>query len=79
MGRLPGWIPLGPDLRAGQVPQAVAPAGTWQGSFLAPGGAFALLGTTMAPGFDFTDFEPGQGDELRKQYPEFEELIRRLS
>src|SRR5262245_2914999 len=40
-------LTLGPDLLAGQSPQVVVPHGVWQGSVLAPGGAFALLGTTM--------------------------------
>jgi predicted cupin superfamily sugar epimerase len=69
---------LGSDVLAGQSPQLVVPAGVWQGSCLAPGGTFALLGTTMAPGFDFADYEPGDGACLSAQYPEFEELIRRL-
>src|SRR5947209_730779 len=52
-------VVLGPDLLGGQCVQAVVPAGVWQGSALRPGGAFALLGTTMAPGFEFADYEPG--------------------
>jgi uncharacterized protein len=49
-GRL---VRLGSDLAAGQRPQVVAPAGAWQGARLVPGGAhgYALLGTTMAPGY----------------------------
>jgi predicted cupin superfamily sugar epimerase len=69
---------LGADVPAGQVPQVVVPAGTWQGSWLRPGGRFALLGTTMAPGFDFADYQPGQRDELRAQYPAWHEWIDRL-
>src|SRR5262245_56497842 len=45
-------VVLGTDLLAGQRPQVVVPRKVWQGSFLEPGGRFALLGTTMAPGFD---------------------------
>jgi len=41
---------LGPDVAAGQRPQLVVPAGTWQGS--SPGGAWSLVGTTTAPPFD---------------------------
>src|SRR5262249_43063234 len=72
-------VTLGSNLLAGQSPQLVVPAGVWQGSCLAPGGAFALLGTTMAPGFDFADFEPGDRSLLNAQYPEFADFIRRLS
>ena len=54
------------------------PAGTWQGSCLAAGGEFALMGTTMAPGFEFSDYEGGEGEVLLKSHPAFAERIRRL-
>ena len=60
---------LGPDLGAGMQVQTVVAGGTWQGSRLADGGAFALLGTTMAPGFDFADFEPADRATLQAHYP----------
>jgi predicted cupin superfamily sugar epimerase len=71
-------VVLGGDLNAGQHPQLVVPGGTWQGSMLAPGGTFALLGTTMAPGFDFADFEPADKNYLIARYPAFASLIDRL-
>jgi len=47
---------------------------------LVPGeGQFALLGTTMAPGFDFADFEAGNRKHLLARYPAFADEIRRLS
>ena len=70
---------LGPDLRAGQRVQHVVAGGTWQGSRLARGGAWALLGTTMAPGFDFADFEPADADALARQYPAYAEWIDALT
>lgn len=72
-------ITLGKDLAAGQVPQAVAPRGTWQGSRLAPGGTLALLGTTMAPGFTDDMYEHADADALCRQYPQLEKDIRRLT
>jgi uncharacterized protein len=72
-------ITLGTDLVSGQRPQAVVPAGVWQGSFLLPGGTYALLGTTMAPGFDAGDYEPADRNRLITEYPAFAELIQRLS
>jgi predicted cupin superfamily sugar epimerase len=72
-------VTLGPDLKAGQRPQVVVPRRVWQGSSLLPGSPFALLGTTMAPGFDFADYEAGDRDTLTRQYPAFEDLIRRLT
>ena len=48
----------------------------WQGCRLAQGGQWALLGTTMSPGFDYADYETGVRDELAAQYPDVAELIR---
>ena len=70
---------LGTDLAAGERPQAVVPRGVWQGSRLRPGGAFALLGTTMAPGFDARDFELGDRAALIGRYPGQADLIRTLT
>jgi predicted cupin superfamily sugar epimerase len=66
---------LGNDWRSGQSPQVIVPAGVWQGSRLAPGGEYALLGATVAPGFDYADYESGEREELVKQFPNFVDLI----
>ena len=68
---------LGQDLEAGMRVQTVVPGGCWQGSRLAAGGDYALLGTTMAPGFEWQDFEAGDGDKLCAEYPDFQREIRR--
>lgn len=62
---------IGPDIASGMRLQHVVPAGAWQGSRLAPGGKFALMGTTMSPGFDPADFEIGRRDELSTRYPDY--------
>lgn len=72
-------IVLGPDIRNGQHLQVVVPRSTWQGSTLQRGSRFALLGTTVAPGFDTSDYEAGQRDYLIQRYPERRELIARLT
>jgi predicted cupin superfamily sugar epimerase len=74
-------VVIGPDLETGQRPQVLAPGGVWQGTRLLPGGAygFALLGTTMAPGFDFADYEGGRRDELIAAYPRFRGMIEALT
>jgi predicted cupin superfamily sugar epimerase len=72
-------VTLGADLRIGQVPQLVVPAGCWQGSCVAAGGDFALLGTTVVPGFEFNDYEPGDRGRLVADYPDFADRIRRLT
>jgi predicted cupin superfamily sugar epimerase len=68
---------LGPDLTAGQRPQVVVPAGTWQGS--SPGGAWSLVGTTTAPPFRWADFTLGQRAELTARYPTARARIRGLT
>lgn len=70
---------LGPDLRAGHQLQHVVSGGVWQGSRLADGGAWALLGTTMAPGFDFADFEPADAAALQRQFPDAASWIAALT
>ncbi len=72
-------VTLGQDLEAGMQLQAVAPGGAWQGSRLQHGGGFALLGTTMAPGFSFDDFELAGRDALLGAYPAFSEHVVRLT
>lgn len=69
-------VHLASDLEAG-TPQRMVPGGVWQGSRLVEGGAFALLGTTMAPGFEFADFEAGS-PALVEAFPEREEIITEL-
>ncbi len=51
-------VVLGPDVAAGERPQAVVPAGAWQ-SARPLGARFALCGCTVAPGFEFADLELG--------------------
>jgi predicted cupin superfamily sugar epimerase len=72
-------IILGLDLFGGQHVQYVAPRSVWQGSRLIRGGRFALLGTTMAPGFDARDFTLGRRQELLPRFPEHAALIRELT
>jgi uncharacterized protein len=72
-------IELGPDYEAGQVFQASVAAGCWFGSELKPGGQLALVGCTVAPGFDFEDFEIASRRELTGMYPQHRELIHRLT
>lgn len=74
---------LGSDLSAGQRPQVVVPKGVWQGSRLLPSevqeGAWALLGCTVSPGFEYADYETGTRAELTRSYPEARELIAALT
>jgi predicted cupin superfamily sugar epimerase len=70
-------IVIGPDVMAGMQPQLVVPRGVWQGSCLVSGGrhGFALLGATVAPGFDYADYEHGRRAALVAEWPAFREKI----
>ena len=72
-------ITLGQDIMADQCVQVTIPANCWQGCFLNEGGKFALMGTTVAPGFDFADFELGHREELLEQFPSQRHLIIQLT
>jgi predicted cupin superfamily sugar epimerase len=72
-------IKIGNDLDDGLFPQAVVGKDVWQGARLIEGGEFALLGTTVSPGFDFKDFETGDRDTLLGRYPLFKDMIIKLT
>lgn len=68
-------IILGQDVLNGQKVQHVVPAGFFCGAYPNPNSGFSFVGCTVAPGFDFSDFEMGKCDELLKQYPHAKEEI----
>ena len=70
---------LGQDITAGMRLQHCVPGGCWQGSRLIAGGSYALLGTTMSPGFDYADYVVGNREELIRRYPEHKEIIAGLT
>jgi hypothetical protein len=53
--------------------------GVWQGSWLAAGGAWALLGCTVSPGFEFEDYEAGERAEFCARWPVFRQSIYELT
>lgn len=68
-------IQLGTDTDAGDVFQDVVKAGCWFASEMKDAKLFALVGCTVAPGFDFDDFELAEREELVRSYPEHRALI----
>uniref|UniRef100_UPI003F718BF3 cupin domain-containing protein n=1 Tax=Dyadobacter sp. TaxID=1914288 RepID=UPI003F718BF3 len=72
-------IRLGSDPENGETFQAVVPAGAWFGSRPAAGSSYSLVGCTVAPGFDFHDFEMADRAALQAEYPEFQTLIAELT
>lgn len=63
-GRLSEHV-IGNDLIRGEQPQVVVPGESWQGTRLCDSGEWALLGTTMTPGYAASDFELGTKDRFR--------------
>jgi predicted cupin superfamily sugar epimerase len=72
-------IMLGQDVLAGEQLQVVVPRGVWQASYLKEGGSWALLGCTVAPGFDMHDYEHGDWEALLRQYPAHHAHIMKLT
>ena len=64
---------------SGEVFQAVVKAGCWFASRVKDAAGFALVGCTVAPGFDFADFELGVRSELIRTFPAQRKLIEELT
>ena len=69
---------LGPDMSAGETFQCIVPAGCWFGAEVCQEG-YSLVGCTVAPGFDFADFEMGSREKLLKQFPDQYVIIQLLT
>jgi len=68
-------IVVGCDLAAGQRPQVVIPAHCWFAAEVKRKDGYALFGCTVAPGFDFNDFELARRESLIQQFPRQAEII----
>ncbi|KER10656.1 MAG: hypothetical protein HY22_02185 [[Candidatus Thermochlorobacteriaceae] bacterium GBChlB] len=77
-GRLQA-LRLGRNVEHGERFQAVVKAGSWFGATVASADSFALVGCTVAPGFDFADFELAKREDLLAQFPEHRAIIERLT
>ncbi len=71
-------ICLGHDYARGERPQHVVPAGVWQAA-LPRGECFTLAGCTVAPGFDFADFELPPRAALLARFPGHASLVASLT
>lgn len=69
---------LGKDLAKGERPQRVVPPNVWQAA-VPVGSTFTLVGCTVAPGFDFADFEMPGRDALLERFPQHHDLVLRLT
>jgi predicted cupin superfamily sugar epimerase len=72
-------VTIGNNIEENMMPQIVVNSGTWQGARMKEGGKFALMGTTVSPGFEFDDYCHGNRDVLISEYPKFAEMITELT
>lgn len=72
-------IKLGTNSDAGEVFQTMVPHGSWFGANLESRNSFALVGCTVAPGFDFADLEIAERDVLINLFPEHRQIIKQLT
>jgi predicted cupin superfamily sugar epimerase len=71
---------LGSNFAVGERPLAVVPADTYQAARSLPGShGYSLCGCTVAPGFEFSDFELPSAAELLQRLPHHANLIHRLA
>lgn len=72
-------ILLGNDIEKGEVPQAIIPANSWFASSIKNASGFSLVSCTVAPGFDFEDFELASRENLIQEYPHLKTIIEKYT
>ena len=70
---------LGKDFQAGEVLLAIVKAGSLFGATLSDTQSYGLVGCTVAPGFDFDDFDMPSRTQLLEQYPQHQNIIEKLT
>ena len=72
-------VSIGNDFGQNETPQFVVPAQHWFAAEIKTEDSFALVGCTVAPGFDFDDFELAEQQELQQIFLQHKEIIQRLT
>jgi predicted cupin superfamily sugar epimerase len=72
-------LKVGRNIAGDELPQAVVKAGCVFGATVNDTRSYALVGCTVAPGFDFADFEMPGRKNLLELYPQHRELIESLT
>lgn len=70
---------IGNRFEKGEVPQHMVTGGDWFGAEVFEDGGFSLVGCTVAPGFDFADFELARRSELIRSFPQHQTIIEALT
>ncbi len=72
-------IHLGNEIEKGEVPQAIIPANCWFASSVKNAVGYSLVSCTVAPGFDFSDFELAGRENMIQQYPHLKNIIEKYT
>ncbi|NAS13546.1 cupin domain-containing protein [Poritiphilus flavus] len=72
-------VVLGGDFEKGEVPQYAVPKGIWFAAEMVEQDSYALVGCTVAPGFDFEDFELPSRESLLELFPQHSDIITNLT
>ncbi len=70
---------LGLDINNGQIPQLLIPKHHWFGAYLSDVDSFGFVGCTVIPGFEFQDFIMAKRERLLNEFPEYSEIINKLT
>lgn len=70
-------ITLGRNIERDETPQFIIPGGTWFAATVKGNGLYSLVGCTVAPGFDFRDFEMADAKRLIQNYPSYKSIIEK--
>jgi uncharacterized protein len=74
-----GSYKLGTNIENQESLQVVVPAGSWFGALVNEPNSYTLSGCTVAPGFDFEDFEFGKRELLLREFPQHKQIIEALT
>ena len=66
---------IGRNFSHGEKPQLIVPGGSWFASEVMDKDSYSLVGCTVAPGFNFDDFELVSRSKLTGLFPEHEQII----
>ena len=69
---------LGSNLKKGEKLQYMISAGCWFGGYPNHDSEYSFLGCTVAPGFEFSDFELARGDDILNKYPKHRAILKKL-
>jgi hypothetical protein len=71
-------VTLGRDFNSDETPQFVIPGGTWFAAAVSAADSYSLVGCTVAPGFDFADFELASCEDLLRHFPQHKRIIEKF-